>query len=279
MIFLEIKRLYFDYRKDEDGNYQTILDATTEEEQPPNDFNLLDTRTKFLGKIAGSPQPYILIDIRKLKTQPKSEEEKQMIDEYRERVMMPPPPKFDTVEFSINVSKKQRLELRVPLSKFDYLKQDERDMFEIISLNEIGRIVQHELVMVENPNNRGQYTLYYKKDLAAYKELEVMMNPPKDSQGQLLEEDSKSGSDSGGIPVIEEENKDKPQYKNLLEEAIAKLSAKKLTQNKPVVSVDTSELEASSISTAGFVLAKSQVQSQKNLTGETESVGHNTFGP
>ena len=257
MIFLEIKRLYFDYRKDEDGNYQTILDATTEEEQPPNDFNLLDTRTKFLGKIAGSPQPYILIDIRKLKTQPKSEEEKQMIDEYRERVMMPPPPKFDTVEFSINVSKKQRLELRVPLSKFDYLKQDERDMFEIISLNEIGRIVQHELVMVENPNNRGQYTLYYKKDLAAYKELEVMMNPPKDSQGQLLEEDSKSGSDSGGIPVIEEENKDKPQYKNLLEEAIAKLSAKKLTQNKPVVSVDTSELEASSISTAGFVLAKS----------------------
>ena len=279
MIFLEIKRLYFDYRKDEDGNYQTILDATTEEEQPPNDFNLLDTRTKFLGKIAGSPQPYILIDIRKLKTQPKSEEEKQMIDEYRERVMMPPPPKFDTVEFSINVSKKQRLELRVPLSKFDYLKQDERDMFEIISLNEIGRIVQHELVMVENPNNRGQYTLYYKKDLAAYKELEVMMNPPKDSQGQLLEEDSKSGSDSGGIPVIEEENKDKPQYKNLLEEAIAKLSAKKLSQNKPVVSVDTSELEASSISTAGFVLAKSQVQSQKNLTGETESVGHNTFGP
>lgn len=49
MLFLELKRLFLEYRKDENGNYHIVLDVLSEEEQPKNDFNLFDTRLIFLG--------------------------------------------------------------------------------------------------------------------------------------------------------------------------------------------------------------------------------------
>ena len=62
----------------------------------------------------------------------------------------------------------------MPAERFEYLRQNKEDHFDVIPLCEIGRIIQDELVLVENPTLRGQYTLYYKKDLAAYKQLEAM---------------------------------------------------------------------------------------------------------
>ena len=42
MLYIEVKRLYFDYRKDrETGKYKIVLDYVKEEEMPKNDFNLL----------------------------------------------------------------------------------------------------------------------------------------------------------------------------------------------------------------------------------------------
>ena len=68
MLYLEVKRLYFDYRKSHTKDkYTVVLDYIKEEEQPRNDFNLLDTRKIFLGEIDGCPRPYVRINLRKIK--------------------------------------------------------------------------------------------------------------------------------------------------------------------------------------------------------------------
>ena len=67
MLLIEVKRIYFEYRQNRKNNkYEIVLDYTRQEEQPRNDFNLLDTRMIFLGQIEGSPQRYIRINMRKL---------------------------------------------------------------------------------------------------------------------------------------------------------------------------------------------------------------------
>ena len=63
MLFLELKRLYLDYRMDDNGKYKIAMKVLSEEEhmQPKNDFNLLDTRLDFLAKIDGSPLKYLRV--------------------------------------------------------------------------------------------------------------------------------------------------------------------------------------------------------------------------
>ena len=56
IIWLELKRLFLDYQRDENGKLGIVLDVIPEDEYgPKNDFNLLDTRTTYLGEIDGAP--------------------------------------------------------------------------------------------------------------------------------------------------------------------------------------------------------------------------------
>ena len=67
-LYLELKRLYFVYRADHAKNkYSIMLDYVKEDDLIPNDFNLLETHMIFLGKILGSPKPFIRINLRKIK--------------------------------------------------------------------------------------------------------------------------------------------------------------------------------------------------------------------
>lgn len=50
MLYLELKRLYFDFRRNQvKDKYEMVLDFVREEDQPVNDFNLLDTHMIYLG--------------------------------------------------------------------------------------------------------------------------------------------------------------------------------------------------------------------------------------
>ena len=79
------------------------LDYVAEEENPKNDINLLETRMIYLGEIAGAPQKYVRINLRKLKKHT-TPEEKLEIGEYKARTGCLPPVNYDTVEFEIVIS-------------------------------------------------------------------------------------------------------------------------------------------------------------------------------
>ena len=56
IIWLELKRLFLDYQRDENGKLGIVLDVIPEDEYlPKNDFNLLDTHSTYLGQIDGAP--------------------------------------------------------------------------------------------------------------------------------------------------------------------------------------------------------------------------------
>lgn len=56
ILWLELKRLFLDYQRDENGKLRIVLDVIPEDEYlPKNDFSLLDTHTTYLGHIDGAP--------------------------------------------------------------------------------------------------------------------------------------------------------------------------------------------------------------------------------
>ena len=168
MLFLEIKRLYFDYRHDEKGNIKLFLDVIRADDCPRNDFNLLATTCRFLGQIDGCPHKYIRIDLRKIKIKQPSSEELKDIEDYRERTGYPPPPVFDTVEMVIRVNILFPITLEVDLKRFEYLRKDPNDRFDVIPLEEVAKVVQKELVMLQVKNKKGQYKVVKKKDIPGY---------------------------------------------------------------------------------------------------------------
>ena len=56
ILWLELKRLFLDYQRDENGKLGIVLDVIPEDEYlPKNDYNLLDTHSTYLGQIDGAP--------------------------------------------------------------------------------------------------------------------------------------------------------------------------------------------------------------------------------
>ena len=87
MLFLEVRRLYLEYRlvNEEMDQYKVCIDVVAEEDNPKNDFNLLETRMIYLGEIAGAPQKYVRINLRKLKKHTSPEEKLEIGAEYLSR--------------------------------------------------------------------------------------------------------------------------------------------------------------------------------------------------
>ena len=96
MLFIELKRVYFDYI-----DKRVVLRVLKDEEvYPANDFNLLNSSCRYLGKIDGCKQKYLLCIMRKIKNN-NSAQETENIESYRERTGFPPPIEFDTLEFTV----------------------------------------------------------------------------------------------------------------------------------------------------------------------------------
>ena len=122
-----------------------------EEDNPKNDFNLLETRMIYLGEIAGAPQKYVRINLRKVK-KVTSDMEKLEIGAYKARTGCLPPINYDTVEFEIVVSPSHEVYLEVDLARFEYLRQNPNDAFDMVPLCKMAPIVLNEIVLVEINN-------------------------------------------------------------------------------------------------------------------------------
>ena len=109
------------------------------------------------------------------------------------RTGFPPPPIYDTVEFTVilhethvdshtNVAPldddEDLLKIEVDLERFQYLRDDPEDAFSVIPLAELARIVQKEIVLVyqraKHADQEGCYMIQYKKDIPAYTRLEAL---------------------------------------------------------------------------------------------------------
>ena len=139
IIFLELKRLFLDYQRDKNGDFHIVLDVLPEEEYlPKNDFNLLDTRLSYLGRIDGSPVKYLRINLRKLK-KVTTEQEKNEIKQYMDRTGFPPPINFDTVRMEVILptldNDEDLLTFEFSLDRFMYLKKSPRDPFDVVPLS------------------------------------------------------------------------------------------------------------------------------------------------
>ena len=138
IIWLELKRLFLDYQRDENGKLGIVLDVIPEDEYlPKNDFNLLDTRTTYLGEIDGAPFKYVRVNLRKLKKYT-SELEKRTIQEHVNRTGFPPPINFDSVRIEVVLptidNDEDVLTFDLSLDRFEYLKKNPRDPFDVIPL-------------------------------------------------------------------------------------------------------------------------------------------------
>ena len=149
------------------------IDVVPEEDNPKNDFNLLETRMIYLGEIAGAPQKYVRINLRKLKKNT-TPEEKLEIGAYKARTGCLPPIKYDTVEFEICVTSKQEVYLEVDLARFEYLRENPNDEFDMIPLNKVAPIILKEIILVEVNNGQGDYSVHYKKDLPQLQQIEML---------------------------------------------------------------------------------------------------------
>ena len=142
LIWLELKRLFLDYQRDENGKLGIVLDVISEDDYlPKNDFNLLDTRTTYLAQIDGAPFKYVRVNLRKLK-KITSEEEKRNIKGHVDRTGFPPPINFDAVRLEVILpsldNDEDVLSFDVSLDRFQYLKKNPRDPFDIIPLSKVA---------------------------------------------------------------------------------------------------------------------------------------------
>lgn len=101
-MWIEIQRLYLDYRK-EDDKYKIVLSAMSEDAAPKNDYNLFQNRSILLAKLDGTPLKYTRVNLNKKRKMPLTGEEKEAIDVYKEKCGVPPPPVFDTLEMIFHV--------------------------------------------------------------------------------------------------------------------------------------------------------------------------------
>ena len=95
-----------------------------------------------------------------------------MIDEYKERTGLPPPPNFDTLKMTFHIMKEyggtQEITLEVDMARFRSMR-DENDPFSVVPINTAGKQVCRELACVLNSN--GLYSIHYKKDMEQYKKI------------------------------------------------------------------------------------------------------------
>lgn len=115
---------------------------------PTNDFNLLDSYKVFLGTIDGSPRKYVRVDLKKLRVAELTAREKKAMDTYKETVGCWPPIDYDTVEITVCPNEEQKLTVRIDLKRFQYLRFDQNDQFDVIPLSKIAQIVQKDLILL-----------------------------------------------------------------------------------------------------------------------------------
>ena len=53
------------------------------------------------------------------------------------------------------------------MKRFEYLRVDKEDKFDVVPLAKVASIVQKELVLIET-NELGNFRLEYKKDMPSY---------------------------------------------------------------------------------------------------------------
>ena len=123
-----------------------------------------------LGEIHGTSKKYTRVDLQKIcKKKRKSPSEQAMIDEYKERTGLPPPPIYDTLKMTFHIVKElggtEEITLEVDMARFKNMR-DENDPFSVVPINTAGKQMCRELAVVLNSN--GFYSIHYKKDLEAY---------------------------------------------------------------------------------------------------------------
>ena len=164
MLFLELKRLYLEYKKVAADKHQIQLGVLGEEELPKNDFNLLDTRMFYLGQIQGSPKHYVTLNLRKLKKK-FSEDELAVIDEYKARTGYPPPIQYDTLEVTVVISADEQITTEIDLEQYQYLREDKSDMFCFLPLKRVAEEICKTTVLAQSKESGGLYQLLFKKDI------------------------------------------------------------------------------------------------------------------
>ena len=174
MMYLEIKRLYFDYRLNEKGQQSIKLDIIREDECSHNDFNILDTSLRFLGQIDGCQHKYIRIDLRKVKKKAKTFDEMRKIATYKERTGFPPPIIYDTIECKFHLNILQVVRIEYDIERFEYLRKNKDDKFDAIPLLEVAKVIQDESIIQKDPGPKGKSYIIKKSEVDGYNKIKAI---------------------------------------------------------------------------------------------------------
>lgn len=62
------------------------------------------------------------------------------------------------------------LNLEANLNRFNFMRENPNDPFSFIPINDVGKRLANEVVVIQNASE-GNYEIFYKKDLGYYKKI------------------------------------------------------------------------------------------------------------